>query len=199
MVSRTAPRSPHLRHSRDAARPSRLGDVAERDPVLADEPRERLTIRAWPGEALRPRVLRWYDDWRPPLAPSSPYGLRVIAGPQIDYAGMRAIGVCPHDEGASIVLIVDANGVHWEQVYRREPRTTRSCLSFRSQNWPDLSSTKTRTNEPSANIRPLSHSPTLDGAAPRTVKSAIRSATARKILQMCPRLPGHVPETRKWS
>jgi len=34
---------------------------------------------------------------------------------------MRAIGECPHDDGSSTVLIVDADGVHWEQVYRQEP------------------------------------------------------------------------------
>jgi hypothetical protein len=64
-------------------------------------------------------VLRWYEDWRPRSAPSSPYGLRVIAGPEIDYEGMRAIGDCPHDDGSSTVLIVDADGVHWEQVHRQ--------------------------------------------------------------------------------
>jgi hypothetical protein len=95
--------------------------VAEGDSVLADEPRERLTIQVWPGEAVPPRVLRWYDDWRPRSAPASPYGLRVIAGPEIDYEGMRAIGDCPQDDGSSTILIVDADGVLWEQLYRQEP------------------------------------------------------------------------------
>jgi hypothetical protein len=96
-------------------------NVAEGDSVLADEPRERVTIQVWPGEAVPPRVLRWYEDWRPRSAPSSPYGLRVIAGPEIDYEGMRATGDCPHDDGSSTVLIVDADGAYWEQVYRQEP------------------------------------------------------------------------------
>jgi len=34
---------------------------------------------------------------------------------------MRAIGDSPHDDGSSTVLIVDADGVYWEQVYRQEP------------------------------------------------------------------------------
>ena len=96
-------------------------NVAEGNSVLADEPHERVTIQVWPGEAAPPRVLRWYEDWRPPPAPSSPYRLRAISGPEINYEGMRAIGDCPHDDGSSTVPIVDAEGVYWEQVYRQEP------------------------------------------------------------------------------
>jgi hypothetical protein len=96
-------------------------NVAEGNSVLADEPRERVTIQVWPGEAAPPRVLRWYEDWRPRPAPSSMYGLRVVAGPEINSEGMRAIGDCPHHDGSSTVLIVDAEGVYWEQVYRQEP------------------------------------------------------------------------------
>jgi hypothetical protein len=96
-------------------------NVAEGDSVLADEPRERLAIQLWPGEAIPPRVLRWYEDWRPRSAPSSRYGLRVVAGPENHYEGMRAIGDCPQDDGSSTTLIVDADGVYWEKVYRQEP------------------------------------------------------------------------------
>ena len=96
-------------------------NIAEGDPVLAEEPSEQLTIYVWPGEPTPPRVLRWYDDWRPRAAPTSPHGLRVLAGPEIDYSGMRAIGECPRSDGSSTVLIVDAEGVYWEQDYRTEP------------------------------------------------------------------------------
>ena len=96
-------------------------NITEGDPVLAEEPRERLTIYVWPGEPTPPRVLRWYEDWRPRAAPTSPHGLRVLAGPEIDYTGMRAIGECPRTDGSSTVLIVDADGVYWEQDYRTEP------------------------------------------------------------------------------
>jgi hypothetical protein len=89
--------------------------------VLAEEPRERLTIRVWPEKATGPRVLRWYEGWQPRDAPANPHGLRVLAGPQIDHTGMRAIGECPRSDGSSTVLIVDADGVYWEQDYRSEP------------------------------------------------------------------------------
>ncbi len=34
---------------------------------------------------------------------------------------MSAIGECPRSDGSSTVLIVDADGAYWEQVYRTEP------------------------------------------------------------------------------
>jgi hypothetical protein len=96
-------------------------DVAKGNSVLAEEPLERLTVQVWPGEPTETRVLRWYDGWRPQAAPANPHGLRALAGPEIDYAGMRAIGECPMSDGSSTVLIVDAAGVYWEQIYRTEP------------------------------------------------------------------------------
>jgi hypothetical protein len=96
-------------------------NIAAGDPDLAEEPLERLTIQAWPGEYAAPQVLRWYDRWRPRPAPANPHGLRVLAGGEIDHSGMRAIGECPASDGSSTVLIVDADGVYWEQAYRTEP------------------------------------------------------------------------------
>jgi hypothetical protein len=96
-------------------------NIVKGDPVLAEEPLERLTIQVWPGESTAPRVLRWYEGWRPRAAPTNPHGLRALAGAEIDHSGMRAIGECPRSDGSSTVLIVDADGVYWEQDYRTEP------------------------------------------------------------------------------
>jgi hypothetical protein len=103
------------------ADPGGQNRIAAGNPVLAEEPLERLTIQVWPGELMDPRVILWYDGWRPRAAPTNPHGLRALAGAEIDYSGMRAIGECPRTDGSSTVLIVDADGVYWEQVYRTEP------------------------------------------------------------------------------
>jgi len=34
---------------------------------------------------------------------------------------MRAIGECRRSDGSSTLLVVGADGVHWEQDYRSEP------------------------------------------------------------------------------
>jgi hypothetical protein len=36
-------------------------------------------------------------------------------------AGCARLGECPRNDGSSTVLIVDADGVYWEQIYRTEP------------------------------------------------------------------------------
>ncbi|MEN3336574.1 MAG: hypothetical protein V7647_250 [Acidobacteriota bacterium] len=109
--------SPGMNHVRIA-----WDNIASGDAVLAEEPLERLTVRVWPGKATAPRVLRWYEGWRPRPAPTNPHGLWVLAGPDIgDHSGMRAIGECPRSDGSSTVLIVDADGVYWQQDYRTEP------------------------------------------------------------------------------
>ncbi len=47
-------------------------EIAKGDPVLGEEPLERLTIQVWPGESMDPRVILWYDGWRPRAAPTNP-------------------------------------------------------------------------------------------------------------------------------
>jgi hypothetical protein len=124
-------------------------DVAKGDGVLAEEPLERVTIQTWTGRPTDPSVRKWYDGWRPRAAPPSPYGLRVLAGEEIDHPGMRAIGECPRSDGSSTVLVIDADGVYWEQDYRGEPRMTRS-----SSNCPRRNSTASSSTELPVNSRP---------------------------------------------
>jgi len=45
----------------------------------------------------------------------------VLAGDEIEHRGMRAIGECRRSDGSSTLLVVGADGVHWEQDYRSEP------------------------------------------------------------------------------